>query len=159
MRSPRLMVIGLDCASPRLVFERYCKRMPHVAALMSRGVWGPLWSTVPPITVPAWACMTSGRDPGELGIYGFRDRNPHTYGMRLVDSRHVHVPRAWDYLGDVGKKVGVLFVPPSYPPSPVVNGAVRFPTTPGIGITLPADLIKHFLIAPGQGWKYHDIQE
>jgi L-alanine-DL-glutamate epimerase-like enolase superfamily enzyme len=43
--------------------------------------------------------------------------------------------------------------------APVVNGAVRFPTTPGIGITLPADLIKHFMIAPGQGWKYHDIQE
>lgn len=43
--------------------------------------------------------------------------------------------------------------------APVVNGAVRFPTTPGIGITLPADLIKHFLIAPGQGWQYHDIQE
>jgi L-alanine-DL-glutamate epimerase-like enolase superfamily enzyme len=42
--------------------------------------------------------------------------------------------------------------------APVVNGAVRFPTTPGIGIDLPDDLIKHFLIAPSQGWQYHDLQ-
>lgn len=43
--------------------------------------------------------------------------------------------------------------------APVVNGAVRFPTTPGIGIELPEDLVKHFLIAPSQGWQYHDLQE
>ena len=43
--------------------------------------------------------------------------------------------------------------------APVVYGAVRFPTTPGIGITLPNDLIQHFLIAPSQSWTYHDLQE
>jgi L-alanine-DL-glutamate epimerase-like enolase superfamily enzyme len=42
--------------------------------------------------------------------------------------------------------------------APVINGAVRFPTTPGIGIDLPNDLIKHFLIAPSQSWQYHDWQ-
>jgi L-alanine-DL-glutamate epimerase-like enolase superfamily enzyme len=43
--------------------------------------------------------------------------------------------------------------------APVVNGAVRFPTAPGIGIELPEDLVKHFLIAPSQGWQYHDLQQ
>lgn len=43
--------------------------------------------------------------------------------------------------------------------APVVNGAVAFPATPGIGIDLPADLVAHFLIAPGSGWAYHDAQE
>ncbi len=42
--------------------------------------------------------------------------------------------------------------------APVVNGAVRLPTTPGIGIELPDDLIEHFLLAPSQGWQYHDLQ-
>jgi L-alanine-DL-glutamate epimerase-like enolase superfamily enzyme len=32
--------------------------------------------------------------------------------------------------------------------APVVNGVVRFPTTPGIGIELPDDLIRHFLLTP-----------
>jgi L-alanine-DL-glutamate epimerase-like enolase superfamily enzyme len=43
--------------------------------------------------------------------------------------------------------------------APVVNGTVAFPTTPGIGIELPADLIQHFLISPGRSWAYHDGQE
>jgi hypothetical protein len=32
--------------------------------------------------------------------------------------------------------------------APVVNGVVRFPTTPGIGFALSADLIQHFLLTP-----------
>ena len=32
--------------------------------------------------------------------------------------------------------------------APVVGGAVHFPTGPGIGIDLPEDLIRHFLVAP-----------
>lgn len=42
--------------------------------------------------------------------------------------------------------------------APVVNGAVRFPTTPGIGINLPEDLVAHFLVGADQGWVYHDVQ-
>jgi predicted AlkP superfamily phosphohydrolase/phosphomutase len=29
---------------------------------------------IPPITVPAWAVIMSGKDPGQLGYYGFRNR-------------------------------------------------------------------------------------
>ena len=45
-----------------------------------------LRSVDPPITVPAWSCMVSGRDPGELGIYGFRNRRDHSYdGLGIAD--------------------------------------------------------------------------
>jgi hypothetical protein len=50
--------------------------MPNLARLMAHGTWGPLRSVTPPITVPAWACMFSGYDPGELCVYGFRNRRP-----------------------------------------------------------------------------------
>ncbi|MBW2191752.1 MAG: alkaline phosphatase family protein, partial [Deltaproteobacteria bacterium] len=76
MARHRMIVIGLDCAAPRLVFERYRDAMPNLRALMERGTWGPLRSSEPPITVPAWTCMVSGRDAGELGLYGFRNRVP-----------------------------------------------------------------------------------
>ena len=33
----------------------------------------------PPITVPAWSCMMASRTPGDLGVYGFRNRSDHTY--------------------------------------------------------------------------------
>ncbi|MFA9472926.1 MAG: alkaline phosphatase family protein, partial [Deltaproteobacteria bacterium] len=57
MGRPRMMVIGLDCAAPRLVFDRYRDAMPNLSALMENGTWGSLRSSEPPITVPAWTCM------------------------------------------------------------------------------------------------------
>lgn len=121
MPTPRLLIIGLDCAEPALV-ERWRGDLPHLSALMERGVSGRLESCVPAITVPAWSCMLSGRDPGELGIYGFRNRADRGYGSLVVaDGRAVRSPRLWDYLGDAGWRVAVIGVPGTYPP-PAANG-------------------------------------
>ena len=76
--SQKVAVIGLDCADPRLVFDRWRDELPNLGRLIEAGTWGPLRSVDPPITVPAWSCMMSGRDPGELGIYGFRTAAPTT---------------------------------------------------------------------------------
>ncbi len=75
----KVVVISLDCAEPSLVFDRYCGRLPNLEGLMARGVSGRLRSTDPPITVPAWSCMMSGKDPGTLGVYGFRNRSDYSY--------------------------------------------------------------------------------
>ena len=88
--SGRVAVIGLDCAEPRLVFDRWREELPNLSRLMSAGTWGPLASVDPPITVPAWSCMMTGRDPGELGIYGFRNRSAYDYrSMSVADSSAV----------------------------------------------------------------------
>lgn len=128
--SRRVVVIGLDCAAPQLVFERFRGAMPNLSRLMARGTWARLRSTVPPITVPAWASMTSGRDPGELGLYGFRNRSRGEYRTRLADGTQIRVPRLWDLLGASGRHSSVLFVPPSYPPSPVRGELVSCFLTP-----------------------------
>ena len=78
-KSDRLVVIGLDCAEPSLVFDAWRGDLPNLNRLMEGGLWGRLESCHPPITVPAWACMMTGRDPGELGIYGFRNRAGRSY--------------------------------------------------------------------------------
>jgi len=119
MSQMRMMVVGLDCAAPGLVFERYRDAMPNLSALMDRGTWGRLRSTEPPITVPAWTCMLSGRDAGELGLYGFRNRVPGETRLRLVDGNDVRVKRVWDWLGEHGRRVAPLFVPLTSPPTPV----------------------------------------
>ena len=65
---------------------------------MDSGTWGPLRSVDPPITVPAWSCMLTGRDPGEPGIYGFRNRSEYDYrSMVVADSGAVDVDRVWDH--------------------------------------------------------------
>jgi predicted AlkP superfamily phosphohydrolase/phosphomutase len=124
------MLIGLDCVPPELAFERFGHVMPQLSALRARGVSGPLRSTFPPITVPAWAALTSGRDPGELGVYGFRKRVPGSYGLALSDARDVSAPRLWDVAARAGKRSSVLFVPPSYPVQPVTGQAVGCFLTP-----------------------------
>src|SRR5579859_638325 len=121
---PRLIILGLDCAEPSLVFERWRDDLPNLSHLMHRGSYGLLESCIPAITVPAWSCMTSGRDPGELGIYGFRNRADRSYQRMVVaDAQAVHFPRLWDILGDAGWKVAVLGVPGTYPP-PAVHGTL-----------------------------------
>lgn len=120
----RLLVIGLDCAEPSLVFERWRSELPNLNRLMSAGVFGRLRSCIPAITVPAWSVMMSGKDPGELGIYGFRNRADHSYDkMTIATSRAVREDRAWDILSSAGKRVAVVAVPGTYPPRPV-NGVM-----------------------------------
>jgi predicted AlkP superfamily phosphohydrolase/phosphomutase len=120
--SRRVAVIGLDCAEPRLVFDQWREQLPNLSRLMAGGTWGPLWSVDPPITVPAWSCMMTGRDPGELGIYGFRNRSAYDYGsMTVADSSAVRRDRVWDHFAQAGKHVIVVGVPQTSPPVPV-NG-------------------------------------
>jgi predicted AlkP superfamily phosphohydrolase/phosphomutase len=114
-----MMVIGLDCAAPRLAFGRYREAMPNLSALMERGTWGELRSSEPPITVPAWTCMTSGRDAGELGLYGFRNRVAGETRLRLANAGDVRVKRVWDWLGEHGYRVAPLLIPLTSPPTPV----------------------------------------
>lgn len=127
------MLIGLDCVPPALAFERFMHVMPQLSALRQRGAWAALRSTTPPITVPAWTAMVSGRDPGELGLYGFRTRPAGGYALRRVDARDVSCSRVWDVLQKQGKRSSVLFVPPAAPPFPVYGELVSCFLHPGEG--------------------------
>lgn len=120
----KLAVIGLDCATPQLVFDRFLPELPTLSRLMREGMWGPLESCHPPITVPAWTSMMSGYDPGQLGIYGFRNRKDHSYdGYAIANASAVRVDRVWDVLSRHGRQVILLGVPQTYPIRPV-NGCV-----------------------------------
>jgi predicted AlkP superfamily phosphohydrolase/phosphomutase len=116
----KVMVIGLDCAPPRHIFDEYADDIPNLTKLRENGLWGPLESITPPITVPAWMCMMTSKDPGTLGIYGFRNRKDHTYdGLSFATSWAVKERTVWDILSDAGKDSIVMSVPPSYPPKPL----------------------------------------
>ncbi|XQQ05176.1 MAG: alkaline phosphatase family protein [Leptolyngbya sp. IPPAS B-1204] len=131
LTSPRLLIIGLDCMEPSLVFEQWRDQLPNLSRLMAQGSYGRLESSIPAITVPAWSCMMSGRDPGELGIYGFRNRSNRGYQkMAVADGRTVKFPRLWDLLGDAGWQVAVISVPGTSPPYPVPGQLVSCFLTP-----------------------------
>ena len=141
--NPKVLVIGLDCATPQLVFDRFAGELEHLGRLREQAVWGELTSVIPAITVPAWACAMTSRDPGQLGIYGFRNRKDHSYdGLALANATLVKEPAVWDILSGQDRPVIVLAVPPSYPPSPVNGCRVGCFLTPSTDspYTYPAEL-------------------
>ncbi len=121
----RVAVIGLDSVPPSLLFDRLMDRLPNFRRLYREGLHGPLRTCDPPITVPAWMVMMTGKSPGKLGIYGFRHRKAGSYtDGYIVNSTHVREETVWDALAAAGKKSVVLGVPPGYPPRPLKDGNV-----------------------------------
>lgn len=142
VRKGRVLVVGMDCLEPSLL-ETWKDSLPHFQRLLAAGISGPLESIVPPITVPAWSCMLSGKDPGELGIYGFRNRADRGYTrMSIATARDVPADRVWDILSRAGRRVAVVGVPQTYPPSPVNGLMIGDFLSPSAqsDFTYPADL-------------------
>ena len=124
----RTIVIGLDCAAPEILFGEH--RLTNLRQLMSRGCYGRLESVIPPITVPAWMCMSTSQDPGSLGVYGFRNRTSYSYeGLSVVTSQSISAPAIWDAFGETGEVV-IVGVPPGYPPRKVNGVSVGCFLTP-----------------------------
>jgi predicted AlkP superfamily phosphohydrolase/phosphomutase len=130
-QGPRVAVIGLDCGTPQLLFGDLASEVPNIRALMERGMHGDLASITPPITVPAWACSMTGKTPGQLGIYGFRNRKDNSYeGLAIATSDKVSEPAVWDELGGHGMKSLLIGVPPGYPPRPLEGWRISCFLTP-----------------------------
>ncbi len=121
-RRKRCLVIGLDCATPQLVLDAPGDDLASIRSLMARGSYGRLRSTIPAITCPAWMCMATSKDPGTLGLYGFRNRSDYSYeGLSIGTSLSVREATLWDILGRHGLRSLIIAVPLNYPPNPL-NG-------------------------------------
>ncbi len=132
-KSRKVLVIGLDCAEPSLVFEKWVDELPTLKYLMMNGAYGRLTSSIPCITVPAWSSMLSGKDPGVLGFYGFRNRADYSYeNMGIATGTAVKEKRVWDYLGEEGKQSIIVGVPQTYPVEPVNGCLISSFLTPSI---------------------------
>jgi len=120
----KVLVIGLDCATPQLIFDRWADQLPNIKRLVATGRHGELESCIPAITCPAWMSMVTSKSPGKLGVYGFRNRKNYSYDdMFFANSMAIKENTVWDVLGQAGKKVIVVAVPQTYPPKPV-NGCL-----------------------------------
>lgn len=146
------MVIGLDCAAPELVFDKYRDELPTFRELYRTGVYGELQSCIPAITVPAWSSMMSSKDPGTLGIYGFRNRRDYSYdNMFIATNNYVKEPRVWDILSEAGKTVTMVGVPQTFPIKPVNGTTIASFLTPTLesNFTWPESLAQKVMsLAP-----------
>lgn len=139
-RSRKVLVAGLDCAPPAVLFQTAAEnplglkdQLPNLSRLIDEGIYGPLSSSIPCITVPAWTSMVSSKDPGVLGFYGFRNRADYSYDrMTIATANAIHEPRVWDILGEADKTCTVIGVPQTYPVQPLNGHMVSCFLTPSI---------------------------
>jgi predicted AlkP superfamily phosphohydrolase/phosphomutase len=118
----RLVLLGLDGATWDLILpwaeQGY---LPALADLLRSGAWGPLASTRPPASFPAWSTLLTGVHPGKHGIYDFTQRLPGTYRVAFLNATHRRAPSLWQLASQAGRCVAALGFPATYPPEPV-NG-------------------------------------
>ena len=139
----KALVIGLDSAPPELLFNRFLDHMPHIRRLLRDSLYGPMQSTIPAITIPAWIAMATGKTPGELGLYGFRHRRAGTYNdVWIANSSSIRERAVWDYLGEKGYRSVLVGVPPTYPPKKINGWLISDFITPDASVdyTYPRDL-------------------
>ena len=110
---------------------------------MTRGTWGPLRSTVPALTLPAWASFMTGKNPGGHGVYAFQRLAADRYtSAGLANARDLGAAPFWEIAGRAGRRLGIINVPPSYPLRPVPNGYIVgcMLTPPGERLTEPPEV-------------------
>ena len=107
-RAGRVLLVGIDGASPRVVGPLLAAgRLPHLAALAADGVYAPLRSH-PPITSPRiWTSMATGMMPDRHGILGFGYLDEQGV-RRLFVSTHRTVPALWNIVSAAGRRVAVV---------------------------------------------------
>jgi len=134
----RVLVVGLDCAPPAVLFKTSEEhplglkdQLPNLSRLVDEGIYGPLSSSIPCITVPAWTSMLTGKDPGVLGFYGFRNRADYSYEkMFIATANAIHEKRVWEILSEADKTSVVVGVPQTYPIKPLKGYLISSFLTP-----------------------------
>ena len=109
----KILILGLDGATWELIRpwaeEGY---LPTFRKLMKIGAWGNLQSCIPPITLPAWICMLTGKNPGKIGYIHFFARDPNSYEFKIVQPKIEPLNPLWKLL-KIGKdsKNVLLWIP------------------------------------------------
>ncbi|MHA2185476.1 MAG: alkaline phosphatase family protein [Promethearchaeota archaeon] len=139
----KLVVIGLDCATPKTLLEDFLDDCPNVKKMVEKGIYGKLRTCDPPITIPAWMVMSTGKNAGTLGLYGFRHRKVNSYDdFWIASSYTIKEQKVWDIIAEKGLKSCILGIPPTYPVQPINGCLVSGFITPDItsNYTYPPEL-------------------
>ncbi len=96
-------------------------RLPNLERLVERGFSARLRSTLVPISSSAWTGMTTGKHPGQTGVYSFFEPVPGSYDVRLISSASNRATPIWRTLSRRGLSSIIFGVPVTYPPEPILG--------------------------------------
>jgi predicted AlkP superfamily phosphohydrolase/phosphomutase len=129
--APRVAFFGIDGVPYSLIRDNP-DVFPNLNALAKEGSAGAIDSIVPPESSACWPALTTGRNPGQTGVYGFQDREVGSYDTYVPMGRDVQVDRVWDRVSDDGRDATVLNVPVTFPPQRDVQRMVSGFLSPSI---------------------------
>jgi len=137
-RGRRVAVIGIDGATPELVFGEAGLSLHNLRALMKYGVWGPLQPTDSSSRFTKWASVITGRGRTALGLLDGIDRAD----ALVPDNGPLSAPCVWDYIEECGRTAMLLNVPFTYPPAARRGLTIAGPPMPAdaASLTYPAAL-------------------
>ncbi|MBA2274782.1 MAG: alkaline phosphatase family protein [Actinobacteria bacterium] len=154
---PKVLVIGLDALTPRLVEEWIAEgRLPNLGKFLSQGAWGALNSVPNRNSAPAWSTMVTGLNPGKHGIYWFTEDNPESYDYKFVNGSFRRGKAFWNVLSEEKQQVGIVNVPLTFPAETVNGTMVAGLDSPSVdhpNFTYPPDLRTE--VKEAAGGEYH----
>ena len=115
----------------------------------------PVFTTIPPSTIPAWAAMMTSKNPGKLGFSQFVVRTEDGYRWKFPTLNWEDWNPIWNMLSRHKKRVCVLNVPTSRAPRSDFNGVFvsgMFMSDESDFSVYPAELSQSLL---GQGYRIH----
>lgn len=120
---PRTLIVGLDGATPQLLFPMVeSGELPALASLVEGSQHGVLHSVEPPMTLPAWSSFLTGVGPGVHGIVDFAVREDGR--LRFLTAADRGVPTLLQRLSDAGAVVGSFLFPTTWPPRALSGGQI-----------------------------------
>ena len=118
-----LAVVGIDALDPELL-RRWRDDLDTLGRLVDAGGSGRIESSYPPLSIPAWPTLYTGKQGGKHGVYGFTRSEPDGYDRRPLNFDDIHAETLWEILDAAGLSCGVVNVPLTFPPSDLENGFV-----------------------------------
>ncbi|MCL9814803.1 alkaline phosphatase family protein [Natranaeroarchaeum aerophilus] len=141
---PRVAFFGIDGVPYSLLADRF-DEFENLAAIAEDGGAGPIDSIVPPESSACWPSLTTGKNPGKTGVYGFQDREVGSYDTYVPMGRDVQTERVWDVAQDNDRTATVMNVPVTFPPQRNVQRMVSGFLSPGIDKAAYPDELAEYL--------------
>ncbi|MFP6654883.1 MAG: alkaline phosphatase family protein, partial [Myxococcota bacterium] len=115
-----VLVLALDGATFDVLRPLIKKgQLPNLGAWIEEGNAGPLVSTTPPVTFPAWSSFMTGLPPAEHGIFDFTQKKFGEYRLGFINSTDREGASIFGGVSQAGGCSLVLGLPGTHPPEEI----------------------------------------